>query len=494
MLLWLLVILLAAAPVSWGLAILHPRYARWSSLIALLIDGVLVLAIWADGGNASGMWIQEIRFPWIPPLGAELHLAADGISITLLALTIFLGIMAIACSWNDITEKVGFFHCNLLLALAGICGVFVAIDLFLFYFAWELMLIPTYFLIALWGHEHRQYAATKFFIFTQLGGLFLLASIISLYCIHGQQTSHYTFDYQQLLGTSLSPAASMWLMIGFIIAFFVKLPVIPFHTWLPDAHTEAPTAGSVILAGLLLKTGAYGLIRFVLPFFPASASLFAPIAWGLGIAGIIYGAGMAFAQNDVKRLIAYSSISHMGFVLLGIFSGTTLGLQGAMIAILAHGITTGSLFIMAGDLQSRIHTRDMIRMGGLWSDAPALGAIALFFAVASVGLPGLGNFVGEFLVLLGIYHASIPSAVLASFGFVLSVVYAVWMMQKVFFGEKSNNEKIRDLSRRELGIYSCMMTAILLLGLFPSPFFRILDPAISKIVEVSDGKGEVRIR
>ena len=300
--------------------------------------------------------------------------------------------------------------------LAGIVGVFLAVDLFLFYFAWELMLIPMYFLIVIWGHERRVYAAMKFFLFTQFSGLLMLIAILALYFIHHQATGVYTFEYSELLGTQLSPGAELWIMLGFFVAFAVKLPVVPLHTWLPDAHTEAPTAGSVILAGLLLKTGAYGLLRFVIPLFPHAAHEFTPVALVLAVIGIVYGAVMAFSQTDLKRLVAYTSVSHLGFVLLGIFSWNPLALQGAIMTMICHGLSTGALFILVGGLQERIHTRDLERMGGLWTVAPRLSGAALFFSLASLGLPGLGDFVGEFLVLLGSYKISVTITVVASLG------------------------------------------------------------------------------
>jgi NADH-quinone oxidoreductase subunit M len=286
---------------------------------------------------------------------------------------------------------VGLFHLNLMLVLAGVTGVFLALDLFLFYFFWELMLVPMYFLIDLWGHENRHYAAIKFFLFTQLSGLLMLLAILGLHFLHKEATGEATFDYTKLLHTPMGSTAQMLLMLGFFGAFAVKLPAVPFHTWLPDAHTEAPTAGSVILAGLLLKTGAYGMIRFVVPLFPEAAAVFAPIAMTVGVIGIVYGAILAFAQTDLKRLVAYTSVSHLGFVLLGIFVWNKLALQGAVMQMICHGLSTGALFIIVGELQDRIHTRDMRRMGGLWTVAPRMGAVAMFFAMASLGLPGLGT-------------------------------------------------------------------------------------------------------
>jgi NADH-quinone oxidoreductase subunit M len=348
----------------------------------------------------------EINYEWIPQYGISFHLALDGLSLLLIVLTVFLGLLSVLVSWNQITERIGFFHFNLLWILAGITGVFLALDLFLFYFFWEVMLIPMYFIIAIWGYENRIYAAFKFFIYTQASGLLMLIAILALYFTHGAETGNYTFDYNQLLGTSLSSPASMWIMLGFLIAFAVKLPLVPFHNWLPDAHTEAPTAGSVILAGLLLKTGAYGILRFVLPLFPQASIDFAPYGMMLGTIGILYGAKLAFAQRDFKRLVAYSSVSHMGFVMLGVYAFNQLALQGVVMQMLAHGISTGALFIIVGAIQKRIHTRDLEEMGGFWELAPRMGGITLLFTMASLGLPGLGNFIAEFLILSGTFQAS----------------------------------------------------------------------------------------
>jgi len=482
----LIVIPLIAGILAWILERWNVSWTRWTCLIAMFLELILTGLVWQGRWTSptlsgSGPWLAEVQYPWIPQLGISFYLAVDGLSLLLVGLTAFLGIMSVACSWNGIQDRVGFFHMNLMWILAGVIGVFLSLDLFLFYFFWELMLIPMYFLIAVWGHENRTYAAIKFFLFTQLSSLLMLAAMIALYFIHGRNTGEYTFDYTRLLGTALVPATAMWLMLGFLIAFIVKLPVVPFHTWLPDAHTEAPTAGSVILAGLLLKTGAYGLIRFVIPLFPEASRTIAPIAMTLGVVGIVYGAMMALAQNDLKRLVAYTSVSHMGFVLVGVFAWTTLALQGAIIVILAHGVTTSALFILVGDLQDRIHTRDMNRMGGLWSTVPRLSGIALFFSLASLGLPGLGNFIGEFLVLLGTYPVNIPLVALASTGFIFSVAYALWVVQQAFHGPEKETWHIPDFSLRELAIMSILILAILWLGLYPNPFFNTADPALNAL-------------
>jgi NADH-quinone oxidoreductase subunit M len=365
--------------------------------------------------------------------------------------------------------------------LAGIAGVFLALDLFLFYFAWELMLIPMYFLIAIWGHERRIYAAIKFLLFTQLSGLLMLIAILALYFAHHQTTGVYTFQYGNLLGTPLSPRIEFWIMLGFFIAFAVKLPVVPLHSWLPDAHSEASTAGSVILAGLLLKTGAYGLLRFVVPLCPNASHEFAPVALLLAAAGILYGAVMAFAQTDLKRLVAYTSVSHMGFVLLGVFSWNSFGLQGAVMTMICHGLSTGALFMLVGALQERTHTRDMERMGGLWTTVPRLSGAALFFALASLGLPGLGDFVGEFLVLLGSYQISIGITVVAALGILAATLYALRMVQRVFHGENIQRWQLLDLAPREALILAPMIVALLWLGLYPQPILNTFQPTMERL-------------
>jgi NADH-quinone oxidoreductase subunit M len=500
-LLWLIIIPLAGGAVSWYSGRVRPAWPRWVSLITVLLMSWVSVNIWIryyaslKEMDLHGPWMLEVRMNWIPQLGAGFHLAADGLSLLLVLLTAFLGLAAVASSWTEIRERVGFFHLNLLWILAGITGVFLAVDLFLFYFFWELMLVPMYFLIALWGHENRRYAAFKFFIFTQAGGLLMLISILGLYFVHGKATGHYSFDYSALLGTSMDGRTEFWLMLGFFVAFAVKLPVVPFHNWLPDAHTEAPTAGSVILAGLLLKTGAYGLIRFVVPLFPRASAEFAPAAMILAVAGIIYGAVTAFGQSDLKRLVAYTSVSHMGFVLLGVFVWSEIALQGAIMQILCHGVATGALFVIVGGLQERIHTRELGRMGGLWAATPRMAAAALFFALASLGLPGLGNFVGEFLVLLGAYSANIPVTVVAAAGIVGATVYSLWIVQRAFHGPNEQEWKIPDFSAREMAIMSVMMLSLVWLGLYPRPVFNTSKQAISSLkIIVSAGPREEEMK
>ncbi len=480
-LIWLWLIPAIGAVVAWLLDRWNHAAPRWIALAAMGLDLIIAAGTWVQIGVARGPWLVEFDQPWIPPFGIRFHFAADGLSLLLILLTAFLGIISVAASWRDISERIGFFHFNLLWILAAIIGVFTSLDLFLFYFFWEMMLIPMYFLIALWGHERRTYASIKFFLFTQASGLLMLVAILGLYFVHGRTTGNYTFDYTQLLGTAMSPVVAFWLMLGFFIAFAVKLPVVPFHTWLPDAHTEAPTAGSVILAGLMLKTGAYGLIRFVVPLFPQAAFAFAPIALTLGVIGVLYGAMLAFSQTDLKRLVAYTSVSHMGFVLIGVFAWNSLALQGAVVEMLAHGISTGALFVLVGALSERIHTREIARMGGLWTTVPRMGAVAMVFALASLGLPGLGNFVAEFLVLLGAFKANVVLTALATIGLVFATVYSLWMIQAAFQGPNKENWHIPDLSPREIAMFAAMIIVIVGLGLIPQPVINTAQPALDNL-------------
>jgi NADH-quinone oxidoreductase subunit M len=494
---WLVIIPLAAGVAGWILSRWCLYATRWLCLAAMAADFLLALTLWPHGADSFGgslvvtgaglptfpvgsSWLAEVRAAWIPPLGISFHLAADGLSLLMVLLTTLLGTLAVATSWTEIRERVGFFHFNLMLVLAGIVGVFLAMDLFLFYFFWELMLVPMYFLIDIWGHENRHYAAVKFFLFTQLSGLVMLLAILGLVVAHGVATGRTTFDFVDLLGTPVGPTAGLLLALGFLAAFAVKLPVLGLHTWLPDAHTEAPTAGSLILAGLLLKTGAYGMLRFVLPLFPGAAADLAPVAMTLGVAGILYGAVLAFAQTDFKRMVAYTSVSHLGFVLLGIFAGTTLAIQGAVMQMICHGLSTGALFILVGMIQQRIGTRDLRRMGGLWTDAPRMGGMAMIFAMASLGLPGLGNFIGEFLVLLGVWPVSPVLTIVATVGLVAATVYSLWMMQQAFHGPPREAWHMPDLRPREMAVLAVLVVALVGLGLYPQPVLDASRPPLTE--------------
>ncbi|MDP1665003.1 MAG: NADH-quinone oxidoreductase subunit M [Methylobacter sp.] len=463
---------------------------RWVGVITLTAEAlILTLPLsWAEYTDGlSPVWLADFHGPWIPRFGIGFHLVMDGLSLLLIALTVLLGFMAVSSSWTEINSRQGFFFFNLLACLAGTVGVFLAVDLFLFFVFWELMIIPMYFLISIWGHENRTYAAIKFFIFTQVSSLLMLSAIIVLVLIHHDNGGSYSFDYFELLNTALEPDVAFWLMLGFFIAFTVKLPAVPFHTWLPDAHTQAPTGGSVILAGVMLKTGAYGLLRFVMPLFPEAAHQFAPVAMMLGAVSVLYAAVMAFAQSDLKRLIAYTSISHMGFILLGVFSWNLLALQGSVITLLAHGISASALFMLAGALQERLHTREMGNMGGLWFALPRLSALALFFSVASLGLPGLGNFIGEFLVLQGAFGVDMLLTSVTTLVLILAPVYALIVMQKAFYGPLSQYSPLSDASRREWASLGLLALMTVWLGLSPQAVLNVSAPAIRNAIAMERG-------
>ena len=451
------------------------RIALAGTSVALLLSLFLCSTNYAPAER----WLIACHQPWIPQLGVSFTLAADGLGLLMLVLTSFLGFIAVLVS-TDITFRRGAYYLTLLWTIAGITGVFVALDLFLFYFFWEMMLVPMYFLIAVWGHENRYYASFKFFIFTQAFSLLLLVAILTLYFVHGRATGVYTFAYEQLLGTAMSPLTEILLMLGFFAGFAVKLPVVPLHTWLPDAHTEAPTAGSVLLAGILLKTGAYGIFRFVLPLFPHAAHAFSPIAAFLAVTGILYGALLSFAQTDLKRLVAYTSVSHLGFVLLGAFTWQTPAMQGAIMEMICHALSTGALFVVVGFIYRRAHTRDLAQLSGLWHVAPRLSGAALFFALASLGLPGLGNFVAEFLILVGSYPNLPLLTVFAALGLVGATIYSLRLVEKTVHGILRLPESVSfpDLSKQEFTVLAAMMALLVWLGTFPQ---AVLDTSVDTV-------------
>lgn len=483
---WLLIILLVGGVLAWWGERWGPSVPRWIAVMALGLDlalllGWVVIPFTQASPSSEAGWMAEWHLPWIPRFGIHLHLALDGLSLLLILLTCFLGIIAVVASWTEIQRKVGFFHFNILWVLAGVVGVFLAIDLFFFFVWWEVMLVPMYLLISIWGHERRAYAAMKFFLFTQAGSLFMLVAIVALTMIHFEQTQIVTFDFLQLKETSLTAEQEMWLLLGFFLAFAVKLPAVPFHPWLPDAHTEAPTGGSVILAGLMLKTGGYGLLRFALPLFPHAAESIATAGMTLGVIGILFGSVMAFAQTDLKRLVAYTSIGHLGFVLLGIFAMNAYAYQGAVMQMIAHGLSTGALFILVGALQERMQTRDIRRMGGLWSVAPKLGGFSLFFAMASLGMPGLANFIGEFLVLLGVFRVNIILTVFAVLGIIGAAIYSLFFIKRTFHGPNTEGWTIPDLGPRHVALLGIMIVFQVGLGLYPQPVFLTADSFIQTL-------------
>lgn len=487
---WLILIPFIGGLLCWQGERFGTTLPRWIALLTMSLLFGLGLWLWATGDftlaptpGADPVWAHEFKVNWIERFGITIHLAMDGLSVLMVTLTGLLGVLSVLCSWNEIQNRVGFFHLNLMWILGGVVGVFLAVDLFLFFFFWEMMLVPMYFLIALWGHsgskgKTRIYAATKFFIFTQASGLVMLVAILGLVLVHYNATGVLTFNYADLLKTPLTPTAEYLLMLGFFIAFAVKFPVVPFHSWLPDAHAQAPTAGSVDLAGILLKTAAYGLMRFALPLFPNASAEFAPIAHWLGVFAIVYGALLSFAQTDIKRLVAFSSVSHMGFVLIAIYSGSQIALQGAVVQMMAHGLSAAALFILCGQLYERLHTRDMRQMGGIWSRMPYLPAISLFFAAAALGLPGTGNFVGEFLILLGSFEKAMWVTIIAATGLVFGSVYSLIMIHRAHFGAAKSDAPLQGLKPRELIMVLGLAVLLILLGVYPQP---VLDTSAASM-------------
>jgi NADH-quinone oxidoreductase subunit M len=461
----------------------RPGAARYVALVCGIL--VLVLAGWLfaviPGGAApahtSGFFFREDH-DWIGRFGIRYTLGMDGISCLMALLTAFVTLIAMLVSWRGVRERIVFHYFLLLLMESGIMGVFLSLDLILFYLFWELMLVPMFLLIGIWGHGRRIYSAVKFFLFTLAGSLLMLLAIIGVYLIHGSQTGDYTFALSALTATRMPSDVSCWLFAAFLLAFAIKVPLFPLHTWLPDAHTDAPTAGSVVLAGLLLKTGAYGLIRFGFPLFPEAARMFTPLLLTVAVIGIIYGSWVAYAQTDMKRLVAYSSVGHMGFVGLGIAAWTPVSLSGAVLQMVNHGITTGALFAMVGMLDERAETREIAAFGGLWDRIPRFSAFFLLFSMASAGLPGLNNFTGEFIIVAGSFRAAPLFTSLAIAGIILPLVYTVRLVQQLLFGTGRSPLTFADLSLREGGMLALLAIVVIFLGVHPGPLLDLLKAPV----------------
>ncbi|MDA8413532.1 MAG: NADH-quinone oxidoreductase subunit M [Desulfobacteraceae bacterium] len=468
-----------------GCLLLLPVWGRpaLSRPVALGIAGIeLILTLWlyaswqslaALPARLPGFLLMEDA-PWIPAFGIRYTLGLDGISLLMVMLTAFLFCVALVVSWNAITDRAGLFLALMLIMESGIMGVFLSLDLALFYLFWEVMLIPMFFLIGVWGHGRKIYSTIKFFLFTMFGSLLMLLAIVALHLIHARQSGVATFGLNELLGTQIAPGTQLWLFGAFLLAFAIKFPLFPLHTWLPDAHTDAPTAGSVILAGLLLKTGSYGLIRFGYPLFPQAAQTLTPLLYSLAVIGIIYASLVAFAQEDMKRLIAYSSIGHMGFVAIGIAAWQPVALSGAVIQMANHGVTTGALFCLVGMLDERAHTREIRAFGGLWGKIPRYSFFFLIFSLATLGLPGLNNFVGEFLVLAGTMRKAPLVAALAFVGIVLTLIYTVRLVQEVLFQKERQPLPLADLDLRELVLLSVLALLALWMGIHPAPLLELI--------------------
>jgi NADH-quinone oxidoreductase subunit M len=462
----LMIGLVLSGGLAWYMETKRSGQAKFIALLSTLILGFSFTLYIATSPDSFTQLVLLTDVSWISVFNIRYMIALDNLSNLLLLLTFILTVVAILISWREITRRQGFYYFNLLTTIAGIIGVFTAVDMFLFFFFWEVMLLPMTAMIAIWGHENRHFAAIKFFIFTQVSSLLMLIAIILMAFIHKQQVGQLSFAYQDWLSLSLSADYSYYLMLGFFIAFAVKLPSFPVHSWLPDAHTQAPTAGSVLLAGILLKTGAYGLIRFVIVLFPQASAEFAPIAAVLALVSILYGAKMAFAQTDFKRLVAYSSISHMGFVMLALFAFNANAFQGAVITLVAHGLSSAALFAFAGMIYARIHSRDLRQMGGFWRASPVMGGFALAFAAAAFGMPGLANFIGEFYSLIGAFQRFPLITILAALGIIGSAIYGMLLFQSSFHGPVKNS--FIDLSIRERFIAASLFLFLLVLGLFPN--------------------------
>jgi NADH-quinone oxidoreductase subunit M len=452
--------------------------------ISLVVFAVTLL-LWSrfDGTSADFQFIEKAA--WIPAFGIEYHLGVDGISLWLLVLTGFLTPLALLSSWESVESNVKSFSFFVLTLQTGMLGVFVSLDLFLFYIFWDAMLIPMYFLIGIFGYDQRVYAAVKFILYTMAGSVLMLIAIIGLAVIHAQVTGQYSFDVLRLYDLQLPRETQLWFFLAFALAFAIKVPLFPFHTWLPDAHVQAPTAGSVILAGVLLKMGTYGLIRFAFPLFPDAALQVAPYLGVLAVVGIIYGALVAMVQPDMKKLVAYSSVSHMGFIVLGICAANVQGMQGAIYQMLNHGVSTGGLFLIVGMLSDRRHTRLIAEYGGLKHVMPKFVAAFLVITLSSIAMPGLNGFVGEFLALLGTYRWNPTLAAFAASGVILSAVYMLWMFQRVNYGPVTNpkNEGLPDLSPREWAALGPTIVMAIVMGVLPNFFLKPMEPAVDRLVQ-----------
>ena len=461
-----------------------PAVRKIALTISLLVFAESLL-LWSRFNPASGDFQFVERHAWIPAFGIDYFIGVDGISLLLLVLTGFLTPLALLSSWGSVHKKTKAFSIFVLLLESAMMGVFVSLDLFLFYVFWDAMLVPMYFLIGIWGYERRVYAAIKFILYTMTASVLMLLAILGMAALHAStHGGQYSFDLLKLYELNVPSHLQIWFFLAFAVAFAVKVPLFPFHTWLPDAHVEAPTAGSVILAGVMLKMGTYGLVRFAFPLFPLAANFFAPYIATLAVIGIIYGALVAMVQPDMKKLVAYSSVSHLGFVVLGICAMNTQGVQGAVYQMLNHGISTGGLFLIVGMLSDRRHTRVIAEFGGLKNVMPRLVAAFLIVTLSSIGLPGLNGFVGEFLILLGAFRYDPRLAAFAATGVILSATYMLWMFQRVNYGPVSNekNATLADLRPREWAVLVPIIAIAILMGVVPNLFLRPIEPAVERML------------
>jgi NADH-quinone oxidoreductase subunit M len=457
---------------------------RWIANLFAIAGFVVSVPLWFWYSPQGAAWQFVERAEWIPSIGATYYLGVDGFSILLILLTTLMGMIAVVSSWMAITERVKEYYIFLLVLQTGMLGAFMALDFLLFFLFWEVMLVPMYFLIGIWGGGRRLYSAIKFFLYTLVGSVVMLLGILALYFIHHDLTGVYSFDITAFQQMTVPFERQKWIFLAFFLGFAIKVPMFPFHTWLPDAHTDAPTAGSVILAAVLLKMGTYGFVRFSLPILPDASRYFVPLMVGLSIVGIVYGALVALAQTDWKRLVAYSSVSHMGMVMLGMFALTPVGLTGSIVQQINHGISTGALFLIVGIVYERRHTREIAEYGGLSKVMPVFAAVFLVMTMSSIGLPALNGFIGELLILQGVFVVNKIWAGVAASGIVLGAAYMLWLYQRTMFGKIENpaNASLQDLSWRELATFVPLIALAVWIGLYPSPFLRRLEPVVARVV------------
>jgi NADH-quinone oxidoreductase subunit M len=457
---------------------------RWiANVVAFLSFAISIpLWFWFNPQSADFQFVE--RASWIPSIGAEYFLGVDGFSTLLILLTTLMGFIAVLSSWNAITERVKEYYIFLLVLQTGMLGAFMALDFLLFFLFWEVMLVPMYFLIGIWGSANRLYSAIKFFLYTLVGSVVMLLGILALYFYHHSVTGVYSFDVTRFQQLDLPFDLQWWIFLAFFLGFAIKVPMFPFHTWLPDAHTDAPTAGSVILAAVLLKMGTYGFIRFSLPILPEATRYFVPMMVVLSIIGIVYGALVALAQKDWKRLVAYSSVSHMAMVMLGMFALNPVGITGSIVQQLNHGISTGALFLLVGVVYERRHTREISEYGGLSKVMPVYATVFLIMTMSSIGLPTLNGFIGELMILQGVFVANKIWAVFAASGVVLGAAYMLYLYQRTMFGKIDNpkNEKLTDLSAREFATFAPLLILAVWIGLYPAPFLRRLETSVQRVV------------
>ena len=458
---------------------------RWIANIVALIGFVasVPLWFWYNTANADFQFVE--RAPWIPSIGAEYFLGVDGLSVLLILLTTMMGSIAVLSSWTAITERVKEYYIFLLVLQTGMLGAFMSLDFLLFFLFWEVMLVPMYFLIGIWGSANRLYSAIKFFLYTLVGSVVMLLGILALYFYNHTLTGVWTFDVTQFHRLTDVPFnLQWWVFLAFFLGFAIKVPMFPFHTWLPDAHTDAPTAGSVILAAVLLKMGTYGFLRFSLPILPDASRSFVPMIVVLSIIGIVYGALVAMAQKDWKRLVAYSSVSHMAMVMLGMFALNPVGITGSIVQQLNHGISTGALFLLVGVVYERRHTREISEYGGLSKIMPVYAAVFLVMTMSSIGLPTLNGFIGEFLILQGVFVANKVWAAFAAVGIVLGAAYMLQLYQRTMFGavENPKNERLLDLSHREFVTFAPLIILAVWIGLYPKPFLDRLETSVAHVI------------